>query len=108
MRHEIITCIISVDIDECDADPPVCDPAKATACINTDGDYRCRCKSGYDLTVGGHSCEGKHTAAACIKFSLQSIVKRGTFLLKCFINQQLHGKVLLSSLFCIIQWRLSI
>ena len=67
MRHEHIICIISVDIDECGTDPPVCDPAKATDCINTDGDYRCRCKSGYGLTVGGHSCEGKHTAAACIK-----------------------------------------
>ena len=53
---------IPVDIDECDADPPVCDPARTTDCINTDGDYICRCKSGYHLSDDGHSCEGKHTA----------------------------------------------
>ena len=56
-----MTFTISADIDECDADPPVCDPAKTTDCINTDGDYRCRCKSGYSLSADGHSCEGKHT-----------------------------------------------
>ena len=57
-----MTCTISVDIDECGSDPPVCDPAKTTDCINTDGDYRCRCKSGYHLSIDGHSCEGKHTS----------------------------------------------
>ena len=57
----------SVDIDECDADPPVCDPARTTDCVNIDGDYRCRCKSGYHLSVSGHSCEGKRTQAAYMK-----------------------------------------
>ena len=66
-----MTFTITADIDECDADPPVCDPAKATDCINTDGDYRCRCRSGYDLSADGHYCEGKNSATMEIKiFSL--------------------------------------
>ena len=62
-----MTCMTSVDIDECGANPPVCDPARTTECINTDGDYRCRCKNGYDLSDSGHSCEGKRTQAAYMK-----------------------------------------
>ena len=47
-----------LDIDECSAVHPVCDPVRATGCINTDGDYRCHCKRGYHLSGDNHSCEG--------------------------------------------------
>ena len=52
--------LISIDINECVAVPPVCDPVSTTACINTDGDYNCRCKNGYLVSADGYSCEGKH------------------------------------------------
>ena len=55
--HMYIYTSLHVDVDECGADPPVCDPARTTDCINTDGDYRCRCKSGYQ-NFDKHFCEG--------------------------------------------------
>ena len=46
---------VSLDIDECSADPGPCD--ENADCTNTDGSYSCNCKQGFD--GDGEVCEGK-------------------------------------------------
>ena len=47
------------DLDECDLGTHKC-PAHSE-CVNTQGNYKCRCQSGYHR-VGSH-CEGTHVSA---------------------------------------------
>ena len=35
-------------------------------CINDVGSYHCACKSGYELSVDKHSCDGEYRASACL------------------------------------------
>ena len=95
---------LHVDIDECGADPPVCDPAKTTDCINIDGDYRCRCKSGYHLSANGHSCEGKHTAYSVFML----VVKHGALSAQVFIKISYNFTFSLLMLQLSLVWHYSI
>ena len=46
---------LTLDIDECSADPNLCD--QNAACTNSDGSYNCTCKQGF---IGnGATCNGK-------------------------------------------------
>ena len=46
---------LTLDIDECSADPNPCD--QNAACTNSDGSYNCTCKQGF---IGnGATCNGK-------------------------------------------------
>ena len=55
-QHFLAVHAFSADVDECDANP--CNPLTSTHCTNTDGDYRCYCKKGYQPSMDAHSCEG--------------------------------------------------
>ena len=50
---------VSLDIDECAADPVPCDPI--AACANTEGSFICTCGVGYDGDgrVDGTGCNSE-------------------------------------------------
>ena len=54
----VFCCIHFADIDECDENLALCNSSTSTHCANTDGDYTCYCKTGYQPSMDGHSCEG--------------------------------------------------
>ena len=43
------------DIDECQSSNGFC----THKCVNTDGSYRCECRSGFYLDSNGRSCSGE-------------------------------------------------
>ena len=49
-----------MDINECHADPNICGNG---FCINTDGSFRCECRTGFTLDRTGRNCIG--TYALC-------------------------------------------
>lgn len=58
-----MTCVIypATDLDECSSNPG-CDHY----CENTEGSYRCSCRTLYTLNSNGHTCDGSvsYTAVA--------------------------------------------
>ena len=44
-----------IDINECGLDTHNCEQL----CINTEGSFRCGCRSGYRLSSNGRTCSGK-------------------------------------------------
>jgi len=49
-------CVLPADIDECRADPELCQPG---LCKNTYGSYYCECQQGYSVKQGSTACSGK-------------------------------------------------
>lgn len=49
---------MSVDIDECIENGPLCG---AGSCLNTKGSYRCVCPDGYVLMEGETDCMGQYS-----------------------------------------------
>jgi hypothetical protein len=50
-------CIfVHIDIDECTESSALC----SQICDNTDGSYKCSCKSGFSLNTDGISCKSKY------------------------------------------------
>ena len=59
--HEYFVILINgpvLDVDECASGWFVCKLA-VSECINTDGDYECRCRTGYSLGIDGRICIGQ-------------------------------------------------
>ena len=50
----IASYCIHTDLDECQNMNSLCEQI----CHNTNGSYKCRCRSGFELLGNGRSCEG--------------------------------------------------
>ena len=55
-KQNIWLIFFLLDVDECSADSNTCDDN--ADCLNTEGSYSCRCKSGF--TGNGTTCQGTH------------------------------------------------
>ena len=53
--NTLLLCIIIPDIDECSTGVDQCD--QNADCTNTEGSYKCTCKTGYE--GDGHHCSGE-------------------------------------------------
>ncbi len=66
--------IALLDIDECEADPPLCE-SESSQCVNLPGGYECRCLPGF-IKLDDYFCKG-----LCLLTSVSWVVVR-----QCYIH----------------------
>ena len=77
--------ITYIDIDECQ-DPDKCSTIENGECMNTQGDYYCRCIAGYEFKNSTQmECIGKHTMNCELQYYNYDLLPKSNMLLS-YIN----------------------